>query len=204
MYLWVLWCIFFLCSCAEVRQQATQGHALAHDPEAEVSMAADSSLCLYQGVILECLLPLFLPFCVHTPMCPLAVTLCRLPQLLWDYVHLPTHAQLLEMRTGGSLSEVFLSFAHLSYSHGRSPDLHSHTGIQKCDEARVESSVGILATEKSRRRGEGREEGCQESICGSNTGFVQCSLEMSDFFMSHTLCSYHVFGPVEGTGHSRE
>ena len=71
--------IFVLCICAEVRQQVTQGHTLAHDPEAEVSMAADTSLCLYQGVTLECLLPLFLPFSVHTPMCPLAVTLCRLP-----------------------------------------------------------------------------------------------------------------------------
>lgn len=90
--------IFFLCSYAEVRQQATQGHALAHDPEAEISMVADSSLCLYQGVILECLLPLFLPFCVHTPTCPLAVTLCHLLQLLRDNVHLPTHGQLLEIR----------------------------------------------------------------------------------------------------------
>lgn len=81
MYLWVLVVaesssIFFLCSCAEVRQQETWGHALAHNPEAEVSMASDSSLCLLEGVILECLLPLFLPFCEHTPMCPLAVTLC--------------------------------------------------------------------------------------------------------------------------------
>lgn len=36
---------FFLCSWAEVRQQAAWGHTLAHGPEAEVSMAADSSLC---------------------------------------------------------------------------------------------------------------------------------------------------------------
>lgn len=47
--------IIFPCSCA-------------HDPEAEVSMTADSSLCLYQGVTLECPLPLFLPFSLHTPV----------------------------------------------------------------------------------------------------------------------------------------
>lgn len=35
---------FFLCSRAEARQQAAQGHILAHAPEAEVSMTADSSL----------------------------------------------------------------------------------------------------------------------------------------------------------------
>lgn len=71
---------------------------------------------------------------------------------------------------GGSLAEVLPSFPRLTYSHRTVSDLHSHTGTQKHDEARVESSIGILSSEKSGRR-EGRQEGSQGSTCCSSTGF---------------------------------
>lgn len=92
---------------------------------------------------------------------------------------------------GGSLAEVFLSFPHVSYSHTGVSDLHSHTGTRKHEEARVESSIDTLSTEKSRRK-EDREEGSQGCTCCSATGFdfVQCSLEMSGFLLHVTYVAY--------------
>lgn len=130
----------------------TQGHILAHDPGAEVSVAADSSPCLYLGVTLECPLPLFLSFSLHTPVCPsVSNPLLSAPAVLGLCPFAHSWAAPRD-ENGVALFLVFLSFTHLCYSHGRVSDLHSHTGTQKRDEARVESSVGILSPEKGRSR----------------------------------------------------